>query len=370
MDYYELIETHGHEQVTFFYDKNSGLRAIVAIHDTTLGPAMGGARLWPYGSDEEALIDALRLSKGMTYKAAAAGLRLGGGKAVIIGNPKTDKSELLFRSFGKCVDTLGGRYITAEDVGTDVNDMEYVFMETPHVAGIDISHGGSGDPSPFAAYGVYQGMKAAVERAFGSDSLYRKTVALQGLGHVGWELAKVLLDQDADIVATDIDADTCQRARDELGIRNIVEPDEIYETECDVFAPCALGSVFNDNTVDRLKCKIIAGAANNQLKDNRCGDVLEQRKIIYAPDYVVNAGGLMNVYVELEGYSRRRALRICRGIYYNTRRVFEIGEQEGIATYKAADLMVERRIADMAKLQTHFNTFPREKLARWRQRAD
>jgi leucine dehydrogenase len=361
MNYFKQVETSGHEQVTFFYDEATGLKAIVAIHSTNLGPALGGTRMWQYASEEEALNDALRLAKGMTYKAAAAGLNLGGGKAVIIGNPKTDKSEALFRTYGKCVNSLGGRYITAEDVGTDVDDMEYVFMETPYVTGIDTSHGGSGNPAPFTAYGVYQGTRAALEARMNTSSYAKVRVAIQGLGQVGWELAKLLIADKAIIIATDIDPDRCERAKRGLGVHEIVKPDEIYGVDCDIFAPCALGAVINEQTVEKLKCKIVAGSANNQLKEERFGDVLAKRNILYAPDYVVNAGGLINVYQELEGYSRDRSERFCKGIYTNCKRVFDIAIKEHMTPMKAADRMVELRIKQQSSLKPNFNTFLREK---------
>lgn len=360
VDYYKLPAFQGHEQVTFFHDKYSGLRAIVAIHDTTLGPALGGTRMWPYASDEEALVDVLRLSEGMTYKAAAAGLKLGGGKAVIIGDPKKDKSEVLFRAFGKCVHTLGGRYITAEDVGTDVNDMEFIRMETSYVTGVEQSHGGSGNPAPFTAYGVFQGLRASVEVGFQKKTCEGLTVAVQGLGNVGWELCKLLLEDGATVVATDIDADRCERAKKELGVHEVVTPNEIYSVDCDIFSPCALGAVINDDTIEKLKCKVVAGAANNQLKEDRHGRILFQKNILYVPDYVINAGGLINVYVELEGYSRERARRYCRQIFYNCKRVFDISQKENVPTYMAADRLVEERIESITKLHPRFNVYPRE----------
>jgi len=361
MSLFETIHSDGHEQVVFFQDSNCGLKAIVAIHDTTLGPALGGARMWTYASEDEAIKDALRLAKGMTFKAAAAGLKLGGGKAVIMGNPKEDKSELLFRAFGRCVNTLGGRYITAEDVGTDVIDMEYVYMETPYVTGVDTAHGGSGNPAPFTAYGVYQGIKSALEFKTGKKSCKDLKIAVQGLGQVGWNLAKMLVKEGAIVFATDIDSELCKRAKDELKIQEIVHPDEIYSVNCDIFTPCALGSVINDKTIDQLKCKIIAGAANNQLDQESHGDILQKKGILYAPDYIVNAGGLINVYVELEGYSRERALRLCRSVYYNTKKVCKIAQEENISTHVAADRLVKHRLDALRKLQPHFNVFPREK---------
>ena len=293
----------------------------------------------------------------MTNKAAAAGLNLGGGKAVIIGDPKKDKSEALFRAFGKCVNSLGGRYITAEDVGTDVNDMEYVYMETPYVTGIHSDHGGSGDPSPFTAYGTLQGMRAAVEKQFGTD-LKGRSVSVQGLGHVGMELARLLKREGAKVIATDIDAESCQRAKDEAGVDEIVKPEEIYDVAVDVFAPCALGAVVNDRTVETLKCKVIAGAANNQLEDSdRHCEVLEKRGILYTPDYVINAGGLINVYLEIKGYNVKQARRLCRGIYYNCMKIFKIAAEKEITSHHAAEHMVSRRMNSLAGLSTHFNTY-------------
>lgn len=360
MQDFDLIQKFGHEQVTFFTDKSSGLKAIIAIHDTTFGPALGGCRMLPYGSDEEALMDVLRLSQGMTYKAVAAGLKLGGGKAVIIGDAKKQKSPALFRAFGRCVNTLGGRYITAEDVGTDVNDMEYVHGETPFVTGIDPGHGGSGNPAPFTAFGTLQGIKAAVEHKLGKG-LAGVRVALQGLGSVGWQLAGLLKEEGAVLIVTDVDKDKLDRARKELRVEEVVSPDEIYSVNADVFAPCALGAGVNDETISKMKFKVIAGAANNQLKELRHGEELHKRGILYAPDYVVNAGGLINVYVELEGYNKERSMRLCRNIYTNTKQVFEISEREGVPTHAAADRMVEMRLAEMGKVTPRFSTYSREK---------
>jgi len=360
MNYFNLKDFSGHEQVSFFYDAESGLKAIIAIHNTLLGPALGGVRMWNYATDEEALIDALRLSKGMTYKSAATGLKLGGGKAVIIGDPKKQKTELLMRTFGKAVQSLGGRYITAEDVGTDVQDMEYIRQETFFVTGIEKDHGGSGSPAPFTAFGVFQGLRAGVERKFKQKDLSGLTVAVQGLGNVGWELAKLLLEAKAKVIGADIDEKRAQAAKKELGVHEIVHVDEIYSVACDVFAPCALGAIINDNTIDKIKAKVIAGAANNQLKDAHHGDVLYKKGVLYVPDYILNAGGLINVYTELEGYSRTRSLRYCKRIYDNCHKVFDISEKEGKSTYLAADRMVEQRLSDISLLQNRFNTFNRE----------
>ncbi len=360
MGSFELIAAHGeHEQVVFCSNKDVGLKAIIAIHNTTLGPALGGTRMWNYRNEEEALIDVLRLSKGMTYKAAAAGLNLGGGKAVIIGDPKTQKSEALFRAFGQFVNSLNGRYITAEDVGTTERDMEYVFMETPWVTGIPKALGGSGDPSPYTAHGIFMGIKASVKEKLGADSLKGIRVAIQGLGNVGFHLAQYLAKDGTVLTVTDIDPEKVKRVSDQLGAK-AVAPDEIISTECDVFSPCALGAVINDQTIGQLKAKIVCGGANNQLAEPRHGDMLREMGILYAPDYVTNAGGLMNVFVELEGYSPDRALDKTKQVYDNLMKVFAIAKRDNVGTHVAADRLAEERIATIAKLkQSHQGLFSR-----------
>jgi leucine dehydrogenase len=357
------IESFGHEQVIFCHNAEAGLKAIIAIHDTTLGPSLGGLRMRPYASDAEALRDVLRLSRGMTLKAAAAGLNLGGGKAVIIGDPKRDKSEVLFRAFGRAVESLGGRYVTAEDMGTDVNDMEYIFMETAAVTGIDTSHGGSGDPSPFTALGVLQGMRAAAEVIYDGAGLEGKRVAVQGLGHVGENLVRLLLDEGASVVACDIDEERVEAVRAELPQVEIVGLDAIYDADVDIFAPCAMGSPVNDETIERIKAKIICGAANNQLDRDELGAELMRRGVLYAPDYVVNAGGLINVSLELEGYSRERALRLTRGIYYNTMKLLRIARAEGIPTNEAADRMARQRIDSLGRVHNSFSRFRHKRMS-------
>lgn len=349
MKIFEYMEKHGHEQLIFCYDKVSGLKAIIGIHDTTLGPALGGCRMWPYQSEDDAILDALRLSKGMTYKNSVMGLDLGGGKAVVIGDPRKDKSEELFRALGKFVESLGGRYITAEDVGTSPEDISVVQIETDHVAGVQ---GLSGDPSPATAFGVYRGMKAATREAFGSDSLKGKTVAVQGLGHVGYNLCRHLHDEGAKLIVTDIYEDRIGPVVEEFGAK-AVKPDEIYGVECDIFAPCALGAVINDETIPRFKCKVIAGAANNQLKEPRHGDVLHQKGILYAPDYVINGGGVTNVAEEFapSGYSHDRSYARIAKIYDKIAKVIEISRRDGIPTYRAADVMAEERIERIGRLQ-------------------
>jgi leucine dehydrogenase len=348
-----LIEKHGeHEQVVFCHDKDCGLKAIIAIHNTTLGPALGGTRMWPYKSEEDALVDVLRLSKGMTYKASAAGLNLGGGKAVIIGDPKKDKSEALFRTFGAYVNSLNGKYITAEDVGTTVHDMSHIFMETPYVTGIPISFGGSGDPSPFTAHGVFMGVKASVKEKLKTDSLKGLRVAVQGLGNVGRNLVEFLVKEGAVVSVADIDNERVRAICDQFSVA-AVDPDQIITSECDVLAPCALGAVINDQTIGKLKCKIVAGGANNQLAEHRHGDALLELGILYAPDYVINAGGLMNVFVELEGYSRERAFEKTKQVYDNLMQVYQISREERIATHRAADRLAEKRIKSIANLRQH-----------------
>ena len=350
MSCFEKMDGLGHEELIFCRMREAGLRAIIAIHDTTLGPSLGGTRMWPYPSEGEAITDALRLARGMTYKAAAAGLNMGGGKAVIMGDPKKDKSEALFRAFGRFIETLKGRFITGEDVGVDVNDVEYMFMETRYVTGLSRAHGGGGDPAPVTAFGVLQGIRACTEERLNTPELKNVGVAVQGLGNVGFHLAKLLKNEGARIVACDTDPEKARYAKATLDIE-VVKPEEIYDVEADIFAPCALGAVVNDNTLERMKFKVIAGAANNQLEEDRHGLELYRRNILYAPDYVINAGGMVNVYVELEGYDRERAMRMSRGIYYNLRKVFQIAKRERISTNLAADKLVEERIATMHHLK-------------------
>jgi len=350
---FELLEKHGeHEEVVYCHDKDCGLKAIIAVHNTTLGPALGGTRMWPYKNEEEALIDVLRLSKGMTYKASAAGLNLGGGKAVIIGDPKKDKTEAMFRTFGAYVNSLNGKYITAEDVGTTVHDMAYVFMETPYVTGIPMSFGGSGDPSPFTAHGVLMGIKASVKEKLKTDSLNGVRVAVQGLGSVGSHLVEYLVKEGAVVTVSDIDKEKVQKICSKFNVKP-VDPDVIVTSDCDVFAPCALGAVIHDRNLTQLKCKIVAGGANNQLAEHRHGDALMELGILYAPDYVINSGGLMNVFVELEGYSRDRAFEKTTQVFDNLMQVYQISRDEKIATHLAADRLAEKRIKSIANLRQH-----------------
>lgn len=348
MELFNYMEDEDYEQVVFCYDRSSGLKAIIAIHDTTLGPALGGTRMWNYETEEEALKDVLRLAKGMTYKNAASGLELGGGKAVIIGDAKREKSEAMFRAYGRFIQGLNGRYITAEDVGTTVADMEIIQKETAYVTGTSPDKGSSGNPAPVTAFGVYRGMKAAAKAAFGTDSLAGKKVAIQGVGHVGYHLCEHLHKEGAQLFVTDIQQDAVRRAVQLFGA-TAVDTEEIYELDCDIFAPCALGAVINDRTISKLKAKVIAGSANNQLAEPSHGDLLHERGIVYAPDYVINAGGVINVADELEGYNRSRALKKVEAIYDNIEKVLAISARDQIPTYLAADRLAEERIERVKK---------------------
>lgn len=347
------METYDYEQLLFCQDKDSGLKAIIAIHDTTIGPALGGTRMWTYESEEAAIEDALRLSRGMTYKNAAAGLNLGGGKTVIIGDPRKDKNEAMFRAFGRFIQGLNGRYITAEDVGTTVEDMDIVYEETDYVTGVSPAFGSSGNPSPVTAYGVYRGIKAAAKEAFGTDMLEGKVVAVQGVGNVAYNLCRHLHEEGAKLIVTDINKEAVQRAVEEFNAQ-AVDPNDIYGVECDIYAPCALGATINDETIPQIKAKVIAGAANNQLKETRHGDLIHELGIVYAPDYVINAGGVINVADELVGYNRERALKKVEGIYDNIEKVVEISKRDGIPTYLAADRLAEERIEKLRRSRSQF----------------
>lgn len=353
MEIFHALSEYRYEQLLFCHDEPSGLRAIIAIHDTSLGPALGGCRMWNYATEEEAVIDALRLARGMTYKNAAAGLNLGGGKSVIIGDPKKDKSEELFRAFGRCVQSLNGRYITAEDVGTTVTDMDMIHDETDYVTGISPAFGSSGNPSPVTAYGVYRGMKAAALKAFGTDTLKGLRIAVQGVGNVSYNLMKHLHEEGADLIVTDIYEENVARAVRDFGA-TAVGIQEIYGVAADIFSPNALGGIINDETIPLIKAKVIAGAANNQLKEERHGDMLMERGIVYAPDFVINAGGVINVADELSGYNRDRAIKKVELIYDNLLRVFEIAERDGIPHYKAANRMAEERIMKVSRSRKSF----------------
>ncbi|ALC81533.1 MULTISPECIES: branched-chain amino acid dehydrogenase [Bacillus] len=353
MEIFRYMEKYDYEQLVFCQDEASGLKAIIAIHDTTLGPALGGTRMWTYENEESAIEDALRLARGMTYKNAAAGLNLGGGKTVIIGDPKKDKNEEMFRAFGRYIQGLNGRYITAEDVGTTEEDMDIIHDETDFVTGISPVFGSSGNPSPVTAFGVYRGMKAAAKAAFGTDSLEGKVVAVQGVGNVAYNLCRHLHEEGASLIVTDINKDAVERVVQEFGAR-AVDPADIYSQECDIYSPCALGATINDETIPVLKAKVIAGAANNQLKEARHGDLIHEKGIVYAPDYVINAGGVINVADELYGYNKDRALKKVEGIYNNIEQVLSISNRDGIPTYLAADRLAEERIERMRRSRSQF----------------
>lgn len=354
MKLFDTIAGMGHEQLVLCQDSASGYRGIIAVHSTVLGPALGGTRFWNYASDEEAIVDALRLARGMTYKNAVAGLNLGGGKSVIIGDNKTADREMIFRAHGRFVESLGGRYVTAEDVGTSTADMDYVHMETDYVSGLA---GRSGDPSPVTAHGVFRAIQASAKERWGSDDLTNKIVAIQGCGHVGYYLSKELHEAGAKLIVTDIDADRVRRVVSEFGAR-AVGAEEIYTVQADIFAPCALGAIINDQTIPLLRAEIVAGAANNQLLEERHGDELEKRNIIYAPDYVANAGGVINVYSELAGWTSARAFRKADEIYDTILKVFDIAKTQKIPTYLAADRLAEQRIQAVGSMVRTWPQWP------------
>ncbi|MBC2315242.1 Glu/Leu/Phe/Val dehydrogenase [Listeria booriae] len=351
---FERMEKYDYEQVVFCHDKVSGLKAIIAIHDTTLGPALGGCRMWPYETEEEALEDVLRLARGMTYKNAAAGLNLGGGKTVIIGDPRKDKSEAMFRALGRYVDSLNGRYIIAEDVGTTVADMDMIHAETDYVTGISESYGSSGNPSPMTALGVYSAMKRTALEAFGTDTLAERTIAVQGVGNVAYALCELLHKDGAKLVVTDINQEAVNRAVAAFGAK-AVAPDEIYDVDADIFAPCALGGVLNDTTIPRLKVKAVCGSSNNQLLQTiHHGQMLADRGILYAPDYIVNAGGVINVADELSRYNEERAKHKIGEIYGQIGKVFDIAKEEKILPAQAANRMAEQRMESMRHVSSTF----------------
>ncbi len=344
------IPVEGYERVVRCDDPASGLKALISVHDTTLGPALGGMRMWAYLSDHEALTDVNRLSKGMTYKSAVAETGLGGGKSVIIGNAKTDKSEALFRAMGRFVNHLGGLYTTAEDVGTNVDDMVTVRKETKHVTGLPREMNSSGDPSPYTAIGVYHGIRACVEHTLKTSEIKGVRIAVQGAGNVARYLCGHLRKAGAELIVTDIVPEKAKLVAEEHGAK-LVAPEDIYDAECDVYCPCALGATINDDTVPRLKCRIVAGAANNQCLTVEHGDRLRERGILYAPDFVINAGGIINVSVELErgGYNEERARTKVNNIYGAVKDIIATGEREQIATNRAAILLAERKLAEGRK---------------------
>lgn len=341
---------NNHEQILFCNDNATGLKAIIAIHNTVLGPSLGGTRFWNYNNEMEALTDVLRLSRGMTYKSSVAGLNLGGGKAVIIGDPKKIKNEALLRRFGKFVNSLGGKYITAEDVAMSSRDMEIIKMETDYVSGLPANMGGSGDPSPVTAYGVYVSMKASAKEAFGSDNLSGKKVLVQGIGNVGMHLVEHLTKEGAKVYVFDISEERIKYAVDTYKAE-FVAADKMFDLDIDIYAPCALGATVNDDTLSKLKCKVICGAANNQLADEKKhGEAVTTKGILYAPDFVVNAGGIINVFYELEGYNRERAMAHAEKIYETTWNIIQTAKTQNIPTYVAANKIAEQRIESIARL--------------------
>lgn len=344
-----------HEQVVFCYDKATGLKAIIGIHNTVLGPALGGTRMWNYESDQEAITDVLRLSRGMTFKAAISGLNAGGGKAVIIGDARKLKTEAFLRRFGRFIESLAGRYVTAEDVNMSTSDMEYISMETNHVTGLPEFRGGGGDPSPVTAYGTYLGIKAAVKKVYGNDSLEGKKVAVQGVGQVGGHLVERLVKENAEVFVTDIYKDRLISIAKKYEVK-VVNQEEIYDLDVNIYAPCALGATINDKTIHRLKCEIIAGAANNQLHDEkRHGNMLMDRGIIYAPDFLINAGGLINVYAEyMGGYKREIAYQQAEKIYDTCFNILNKSEKEKIPSQEAAIKLAQKRINDLGNVKLSY----------------
>jgi len=351
---FDEISEYAHEQVVYCYDEPTGLKAIIGIHNTVLGPALGGTRMWNYKSEHEAFIDVLRLSRGMTFKAAISGLNLGGGKAVIIGDAQKIKSEGLLRRFGRFVENLHGKYVTAEDVNMSPDDMEYISMETKYVTGLSEKMGGSGDPSPFTAFGVYMGMKACAKEAYGKDSLEGKRIAIQGVGHVGYFLVKHLAAEGARIIVSDICNDKLKDVAKEFKVE-VVNEDELYDSQMDIFAPCALGATVNDDTLGRMNCDIIAGAANNQLEDElRHGKMLMKKGIIYAPDFMINAGGLINVGLDYLGnYSRERVFKKVEKIYNIVLDIIHKTKEEKIPSQEAAIKLATQRINEIGKVKLH-----------------
>jgi leucine dehydrogenase len=344
----------GHKKVVFCNDPDTGLKAIIAIHDTTLGPALGGTRMWSYETEEEALEDVLRLSRGMTYKAAITGLNLGGGKAVIIGDARKGKSEAMMRSYGRFIKNLNGEFITAEDMGTTTKDMEFIRMETEHVTGVPESIGGAGDPAPYTARGVYLGIKACVKEVFGTDMLAGRSVVVQGIGSVGEHLVELLRNENVEVFVSDINEDKLHDVARRFKAKPI-EADKIFGLDADIYAPCALGATVNERTIEKMKFAIIAGSANNQLADEKVqGRMLLDKNILFAPDYLINAGGLINCYSELTGYGKKRTIQLTENIYDATRNVIQMSKRENIPTIVAANRIAEQRIINIKKIKSSF----------------
>lgn len=350
---FKTFENTEHENLVFCFDKPTGLKAIIGIHNTVLGPALGGTRFYNYASEQEAIHDVLRLSRGMTYKAAISGINLGGGKAVIIGNPEQLKSEAFWRRYGKFIHSLNGKYITAEDVNTNSRDMEYIAQETPYVAGKPSYLGGGGDPSPVTAYGTYLGLKAAVKEVFGNDNLNGKKILVEGVGAVGSHLVERLVKENALVFVNDINEQKLKKLTDTFNSVQVVDRDTSYDADIDIYAPCAMGATLNTASINRLKCYIVAGAANNQLENETVhGNMLKDKGILYAPDFLINAGGVINCYQEVIGYNREQSLTHTEQIYNRTLEVFKKAKAENITTHAAAMKIAEERIYAIAQLKT------------------
>lgn len=351
---FSQLNRFGHQKIVFCSDPDTGLKAIIAIHDTTLGPALGGTRMWAYKTEIEALQDVLRLSRSMTYKAAITGLNLGGGKAVIIGDSHVQKTEALMRRYGRFIQNLNGSFITAEDVGTNPRDMEYIRMETEYVTGVPESIGGSGDPSPVTARGVFMGIKACVKEFYGNDSLAGKSVAIQGIGQVGENLVGLLRDENAKVYVSDINEERLSQVAKKYGAEAVAN-NNVFDLDVDIFSPCALGATVNTETINRLRCSIIAGSANNQLADEEVhGRMLLDKGIMYAPDYLINAGGLINCYSEIAGFNKKKTLQMAENIYEATRGVLKKSKDENIPTNEAANKIAEKRIEDIRKIKAAY----------------
>ncbi|MCX2451885.1 Glu/Leu/Phe/Val dehydrogenase [Pedobacter sp. PLR] len=350
----DQLSAAGHKKVVFCNDPDTGLKAIIAVHDTTLGPALGGTRMWSYVSEAEALEDVLRLSRGMTYKAAITGLNIGGGKAVIIGDSRKGKSEAMMRSYGRFIRNMNGEFITAEDLGTTTKDMEYIRMETEHVTGVPESLGGAGNPAPHTAKGVFLGIKACVKEVFGTDMLAGRSVVVQGIGNVGEHLVELLRAENVEVYISDINEERLQHVARTYKAKPIAA-DKIFGIDADIYAPCALGATVNDRTIPKMKFAIIAGSANNQLADEQVhGKLLLDKGILFAPDYLINAGGLISCYSELTGYGKKRTIQLTENIYNATRDVIRMSKKDNISTIWAANRIAEQRIIDIKKIKSSF----------------
>ncbi|MEC7983727.1 MAG: Glu/Leu/Phe/Val dehydrogenase dimerization domain-containing protein [Myxococcota bacterium] len=352
MNLFEKIQSQGHEQVVFCNNPQTGLRAVIALHSTVLGPAIGGIRIFPYASEQEAIDDVLRLSKAMTYKASLAGLNLGGGNAVIIGDSGV-KSEALFRSFGRYIQSLNGRFIGGADMSTNVEDINNIHLETEWVLGSSVNKGGSGNPAPMTAFGVYHGIRACLEIVFGNPNVRGKKIAIQGVGAVGFEVARYLHEAGAKLLYYDISSRHLKRAMEHFP--GTVIESSFYKTDCDVLAPCAVGGIINQRTIPRIQAPIIAGAANNQLEEESIdAQLLKEKGILYATDYAVNAGGLISVSAELTGHSKQKTLEDVANIFDSVKKIFNLSEQENISTVAAADKIAKNRIQSIATLAGFF----------------